>query len=386
MSAVPPVLMAQGRFISDTTMGAAQPEYVIDVTTHGRTFSLIVDQGTSQTSFAGSVLDSLDLHHTAALKVDTLVRHGGVEPVPDTTATTFVVRGDTTFEFWELSDREEVLDWLTLGASAQRRIAVAELPSDIGAGIRPNSGLLGVDVISQFDVEYNAPGGWIRLYAPIRGAHRSNAPPWLPPGLKATDCTPADTVGVAVMLDPPASAGHGVPTSADTLAVIDSMRHAGIYDQLVALQNFMIPITVNGHALRGIFDSGAYESLMDWRAARLSGLMPTANVSGDTSRLGCYRSRDFTACYQPKHGGRVDDGAIWEHDTTVFRIGRRVLSAPIAVYEVWPFQYDWVLTSDAPHLNIGISAFRNRVLFLSYSTGMVCVSGPVQPSKKSPGR
>jgi len=167
------------------------------------------------------------------------------------------------------------------------------------------------------------------------------------------------------------------PTWADTLRRLNQARRS-IDSRWFEWRDFKIPVLVNGHRIWGPFDSGSDVTMLNWAAARLIGLMPpAAGVEGDTSGLACYRATDFASCYDAKWGTySATPGAVWSEDAGLQLGSQRLSHVAISVFENWPFPTDMYGSHSAPHFALGVDAFRDRVLLLSYSTGMVCVSGP----------
>jgi hypothetical protein len=238
------------------------------------------------------------------------------------------------------------------------------------------SGILGLDVISQFDLEYNEAARRFRMYAPIVGAKSGRPPPWLPDGLTPADCIRADTVGARMLVSFDSSDGPH-PSWADTLRRLNQLRRSGDL-QTLQERDFKVPVVVNGHLIWGPFDSGSNITMMNWAAAHAIGLVPHVAVEGDTSGLACYRATTFAKCYEAKWGAyNPTPGAMWAEDSAKLQVsGRRLADVPISVFENWPFPTDFFGPHAAPHFALGVDAFRDRVLFLSYSTGMVCVGEP----------
>jgi len=98
---------------------------------------------------------------------------------------------------------------------------------------------------------------------------------------------------------------------------------------------------------------------MNWAAARGAGITPTSpTVHSGVS----YRS-DAAAGLRPYLSGVYVEGVS-------LRVAGQLLS-PVRI-----LISGGLTDSDEPWINLGLDAFRDRVLFISNSTGVVCVSPP----------
>ena len=217
------------------------------------------------------------------------------------------------------------IDTLHLGTATIRHIPVeSPLEAEEGQmfsvtglppGWPPVAALLGVEVQAHFDIVLDGPARRVRLYARDPSAMVGHAPPWLPPGVTAADCLPMH-------------------------------RRAGQYHDMVDM-----PVTVNGHRTYGHFDSGAKQNYMHMIEAHQLGLTDSAvHLSGV-----------------------VDQQRYFWRGLTL-QIGRQTIPNQQAVVHVAaPPQ------ADSLQFNFGLEAFRDRILFISYSTDQLCLSaGPVR--------
>ena len=267
-------------FPADDTM------FVIPATIHGHALTWFVDYGADVSVMSSAFIDTLAIPHEAA----------GLE--------TGAVGG-------------AVLDTLHLGTSIQTNVPVMISPTDYEPiwKLWGNAGMLGRDLLSRYDVEFNVPAQRIRLYTqPVQSRPASPLhSPWLPPGLSVADCFPGRT--------------HG--EDADKLQFI---------------------VLMNGHPILSQFDSGINQTTMNWAAAKILGLTPTS-----------------LSVHLYPHTTREDHFV----NGVTLRLGRRVLpEGPIVITDY--------KSTDAtvPNLLLGIDQIRDRMFFLSFSTQMVCVGAP----------
>ncbi|HEY4216562.1 MAG TPA: hypothetical protein VGM67_05460 [Gemmatimonadaceae bacterium] len=357
-----PPLISQGVLVPFATLDSAEAtdvgnyRFMLPTEVHGRTLQFLADHGATTTMLTDSTVDAAHLPHryANATKADTLVKDGRGRTTIDPSATVVVVRGDSTFQYWGKFP-PQVVDSIRLGTSLQRDIFIAtEAPA---ATLRPAGGLLGRDVLSQFDLEFNLPDRALRVYARTPQSTplaKPRAPAWLPHGLTAADCIAAPIVP-HMGID---SAGM------DSSDMAETRQNPGkrIWDE----EEVLLPLKVNGHAISGTFDSGSGETIMNWAAAKLLGFSrKSPNVTSMSA--GALTLFSF-------HGQINGD-----QDTTNYRaagvtiqLGRRTLPA------------DSVLISDAtftdfddhlrkPLILVGLRQMRDHILFISYSTGQVCL-------------
>ena len=223
---------------------------------------------------------------------------------------------------------------LSLGTAVERRIAfravIEEFPIDAPEGMSPVVGLLGSRVLSHYDLVFDGPSHRVRLYAPSGPRWFSSAPSerWLPTGITAADC-------VHMEVEP-------------------GSRRA------------FISVRVNGHVLRGMFDSGSYGTNINVAAARLLGI--TGRTPG-VHQLSADASPQFVM---------YDSQPVWEVPAATLTVGTRQLTVtPLFLYPHLPRETG----PDDAELSLGLGAIRDRVLFVSYSTRQLCVGkGASTPS------
>jgi hypothetical protein len=213
-------------------------------------------------------------------------------------------------------------------------------------------GIAARDLLSRYDLEFDSPAGRLRLYPqpqhsdtveieinPValltRLFRRGPQPPaWLPRGLTAKDCF----------------AGHVV--SARPPDVAKALATQNGYVDWDEGRDLQIPLVVDGHSVNSTFDSGSDETFMNWAEADVLGLSatsPTVHPFPD----------------DPYHEYFIDSLNV--------TAGNRTLRSGPAVITDRPFPPAVV---KGPVLVLGFDRFRDRVLFLSYSTSMICIGGP----------
>lgn len=232
------------------------------------------------------------------------------------------------------TDTDE-LDSLTLGTATEQHIDL--MLSDFKhpvPGLPPVVGLLGTRVLSHYDLEFDGPAHQVRLYAgrplppqatPRASQNRQAA--WLPPGITPADCTPR----------------RGV---------------SGAY-QFVGFD-----LQVNGHPVSGYFDSGSKSTVMNLAAAHLLGITQhTPHVrllpadSGNRMPFG--------------KGGRQKT-YIWQ-GVDITMGNQHLQNQEVHIFSGVPIEQ--------PMVGLGLDAFRDRILWVSYSTNQVCLSGVSDPHK-----
>jgi hypothetical protein len=225
-----------------------------------------------------------------------------------------------------------VLDSMTIGTAVERDIMLVplELTIPVPTGMPPYVGIVGNQVLRHYDLLFDGPAQRVQLYASglQSPASPGAAPPWLPTGLTPADCLPM----------PPMRGGR-----------------AGF---------ITLPLQVDGHAVQGYFDSGSRYTIMNMAAGRLLGLTQHApNVQ---------LIPDSLATMYPVGGGRDKylvtglQVQVGSHPITALpvRIATRIPSG---------------IPDSTPQLMLGLDALRDRLLFVSYPTGQVCLSAPRPP-------
>ena len=329
--------------------------FAFSVEIDGRPFRFVADHGATLSMLTNSAAKALGLadQFAQATRVDTLVAHGGVKPARDSSADYVAERGDTTIEYW--GDFEPLrLDSIRLGRSVQRDLLI---PFEVQPGtIGPFDGLLGREVLSQFDLEVEVPRGVLRLYP--RSAPRSDGDPlWLPNGLSARDCVPAvvirhDAFPDTMKLD--SEFVHGIDT-------IPAVRRLWNEEQL------KLPIVANGRRIDAELDTGMNQTIMNWAAARLLGLdrnSPTLRPDG----VGGLTALAFKAQIQPGA-----DTMNYQVAGIILRLGRRTLPADTVIISDLSF-VDFPRFLTEPLMLVGLRHLRNDLLFVSYSSRKVCIA------------
>ena len=359
-----PALIAEGRLVPfDGSDGEYRnsalgfDRFGIPVVVHGRTLLMMADHGANGSTLADAAIDRLRLPHwyTGSARVDTLVRRDGDEVRPDSTAEVTFTHGDTLFQYWDVPDPTP-LDSLRLGASRQDSVLLPlELPA---AFLAPFDGILGRDVLSQFDLLFDLPAATLRLYARSHAAATGRPPEWLPPGFRARDCVPARVLRHTM----------------DTTGLDDDGRRALLVNPAKRLweqEEMRVPLVVDGRPADGAFDSGAGATVMNWAEAR------TLGITRASPRVRPYKaggSRMITV------NGRRMTGAS-DSTFAVPGLALRVGGARLRADTVFIADVDFADSPDnatAPMLTLGMRLLRDERLFLSYSTGFACLTRRAQ--------
>lgn len=309
----PPRLLASGMW----TGAATSPDdsaFSFAATISGRAMRLVVDYGSSVTALTDRTFDSLHLPrpYAKASRVQKMVRAPGVKPVFDSTASAVVQQGDTITQYW--GDFEPfILDSLRLGTLLVRHVF---LPGELSYATHGIDGVIGRDILSSYDVEFDGPGRAVRLYQRTLPDTSTGMPRWLPPGVRSSDCV-----------------------------------HAAAEQT-----NLRFPVLVDGHPINATFGSGTGDATINLAEAYVLGLTP------------------------PNRRVRPDSASplrAWVANDVVLRVGGSTLHAP----NVWITDDKFIGDSSyrtTPSMLLGLAQFRDRTLFLSHSTGTVCI-GPTRP-------
>lgn len=335
--------------------------FSLPVEIHGRRFRFLADHGAESTVLTESTVTAIGLRHryANATRADTLVAHGGVTPPIDSSADEIVQRGDTTVEYW--GDIEPaVLDSLRVGRSLQVGLMI---PREAARGtIGPFDGILGLEVLSQFDLEVDMPGRMLRLYP--RVATRATAGPrWLPRRFNRTDCVPAPVVRHAMIRD---------STLLDSAVLIDSVRAHDVrwvpaMEHLWNEEKLKLPIVADGHSIAAEFDTGSNETVMNWAAARLLGL---DRANPDVRPFGSGRLMAFSNSLGTPAGA---DSTNYHVTGVTLRLGRQTLPADTLIISDMAF-VDFAHFLTEPLMLVGLHQVRDDLLFLSYSSREVCMT------------
>jgi hypothetical protein len=354
-----PGLVAQGSLVlwvapdSGTPADVRLYRFTLPVEIHGRVFQFVADHG-AQSIISDSAIGALQLPHrfARATRADTLVRRAGIMPAQHPTASVVISRGDSTFEYWGDFDPPWFIDSLRIGASVQDKVMFVS--EAVAASLHPFDGLVGRDILTQFDLEFNIPDRALRLYKRAGGGS-AQMPRWLPAGMTAADCVSGrvvrhlgtDTTGM---------------DSAD-VAETSTNPVKRMWDE----EEIMLPLAMNGRPLDGNFDSGSGESIINWAAARSLGLTPHSPTVTPISS-GSYALFSF---HQVAHSAAIDTMNYRAAGVTL-KLGNRELPRDSVVISDLTF-VDYADFTTKPLILVGLRHFRDNVLFLSYSTGKVCV-------------
>ncbi|HEU4752135.1 MAG TPA: hypothetical protein VFU47_03425 [Armatimonadota bacterium] len=228
------------------------------------------------------------------------------------------------------------LDSLTIGTTVERQLPVtfnedpswAVLPPP---GYPPVVGVLGGAFLRRYDVLYDLPGARVRLYRPVKPAApgQGKAPaPWLPPGMKPSDC------------------GRLVPLPPRT----------GAYTAF-ALQ-------LEGHPVTGVVElAPTYEKLNQAAVQALGFPDSSARIEPIPAGLLSpgYRHNGFLITQQVRDVHlRLGPTPFW--------------SGPVQIFP--SLDIESVLGAKTPVILLNLNTLRHVVLFNAPSRAQVCVSSP----------
>jgi hypothetical protein len=186
-------------------------------------FDLPVDYGANGSALTERALALLRLPDpfARATRVEKTLIRPGVKPVLDATANAYTQSGDTITQYWGDFD-PLFIDSIRIGMSLQPHVMI---PNAFSSTTYSFDALIGRDMISQFDVEFDGPARAVRFYQRY-AAPKDSAPPWLPRGLRAEDCTRAAVVGPRAMprAEPSDTAGMSDDERRRTLEVIGAAQ------------------------------------------------------------------------------------------------------------------------------------------------------------------
>lgn len=347
-----PALIASGA-LTASRIDPADSTFTISGTINGVPFPIVVDYGSNGTALTEHTFDALHLPHpyANATRKQKIVLRQGVDLVLDSTANAVVQVGDTITLYW--GDFEPMLlDSLRIGTSLQPHMYLAGAMS---SSIYAIDALIGRDVVSQFDIEFDGPGHTVRFYARPATDSSVHAPPWLPAGLRASDCLRAVVVGPNPIpaIEPSDTASL---SAAEKQQLFDGMAAARRIANQIELK---FPVTVDGHAIDATFDSGTPEPIINWAEARVLGITPSS----------------------PRIRPDSVDKWAWEVSNVVVRLGGQALPSPRVWITDLKFSGDSSYKTK-PMIFLGLRQFRDRVLFMSHSTGNVCVNQPANVAKR----
>lgn len=363
-----PPIVAQGRLLAFRTDSATGPReidyrFALPVLIHGQTLELAADLGATGSTLTDAAIDRIRIPHwySAATRVDTLPWRNGVAPPRDSTASVTITHSDTTFQYFGDFEPSVVLDSLRAGTAREDSVVFAyESPAET---MRPFDGLIGRDILSAFDLVFDLPARSLQLYARSNPPRPDARPSWLPRGVTAEDCVAAKVVrhmGMDSTLDD------------DERKQIATAPFKRMWNQ----EELQLPLLVNGHRLDGLFDSGNDMTIINWAEANALGIT-RASPSVRPYSSGSLIAFSFNA--QPKPA-TADSAATRYRDSTfivagvALQIGRQRLPAD-SVYISDPSFSDFPGYTTKPLINVGWWPFRDRVVYFSYSTRHICVSG-----------
>ena len=234
----------------------------------------------------------------------------------------------------DISLTSNTLDSLEIGKDVARNIPVEMLRGDVpfdGApppGFPPVIGYIGTKTLWRYDLLFNGPAHRVQLYryasrfpraVPLRSAE------WFPRGITKTDC-----VSLTVVHD---SSDHTVS----------------------------FPLQVNGHTIPSFLDSGSDETTIN---------LPAASILG-------FRESDPSVHLLPQDSTQsypsIGPMKVWEWTGMRVTVAGKTLSVPdFRVAEHIPAPDETL-----PELDLGLTAIRDRLLWISYSMDRVCVSNRI---------
>jgi predicted aspartyl protease len=199
---------------------------------------------------------------------------------------------------------------------------------------RPIDGVLGQDVLARFDVEFDLPGGRLRLHPR------------------------AESAGAGAASGPRAPVASVVSARRAEVAWGAGMRCLPLRQAPGAF--VVVDVQVGDSVVPGIWDTGAANTYLNWPAARTQGLRaegdPRVRVAGSASglegqRVPRHAAKGVTLAVA---GAPLAEGEVRLSDLPVFR----------------PFGLD-----ARPAVLLGVDRIRDRPWLLSYSTRELCVGG-----------
>lgn len=323
---LPDTLLAEGTIQA----GDGGTHAYLPVTIHGQTMTVGLDLGAPVGLFGVTVAATpIDIGIPRA-DVSAEDASGSVTPetpgIPGTAgAATGAATGAVAFQR---------LDSLRIGTAVERNIRIVPvhtISDPSGPGADEAVGFLGTDVLAHYDLAFDGPHHQVRVYAiPATARHASGHPSvWLPAGIAPADCLPFTRVA---MLPP-------FPGSQ--------------MDGLVGVR-----IQVNGHPLLALFDSGAGPTILDVRAGQLLGITPTSP-----------HVQPLTADSALEYAGG-EKLQSWQVTGATITVGGR----PLAQHPMLMITGTADFTAGLPQFNLGLDAFHDRVLFVSYRSRQVCIS------------
>lgn len=208
---------------------------------------------------------------------------------------------------------------VTFGSVTNQTIQVLFVPFKKQVpGLPPLVGLLGNGVLNNYDLLLDGPAHRFRMYTPPSqpsGTSAGHQTARLPAGVTPADCLPLrrrDDTGL-ITLD----------------------------------------LTVNAHPVSGVFDSGAKDTYLDPQVAKQLGVIEAApHVHVTSAAIQTYYGKASPQKY-----------LVW--DGVDVMVGPLHLSSQSIVVKS---------TGTDAMMNLGLDAFRDRVLWISNSTKQICIS------------
>ena len=226
--------------------------------------------------------------------------------------------------------RTNTLDSLIIGHSVERNVPVRVqgIEFDSQPGLPPVVGMMGNHMLARYDLLFDGPNRRVYLYAQPAA---SLGPPWLPTGIRPTDCVPIVHVGAP------------------------DDRYPGL------------SVQANGHAVMGVFDAGSNATYMNLAAAKVLGIRQ--------SNPHVHRVPPDSSISFPGVGLQKE----WVVTTgLVLRVGGEIM--PDGPIDIFPTVNEINRNRNEPELDIGTDLLHDRRLFISYSSGRICLAPPSSPS------
>jgi hypothetical protein len=329
----------------------------IPVTIHGHEYLMMADHGSNVSLLASSTVDRVGIRHkyADASRADTVVRRRGVNPVIDSTAEVVVTRGDTSFLYWGVSDDPAILDSLRVGRAKLDSVAFTD--EEPASFLTPFDGLVGRDVLTEFDIEFDLPNRAIRLYAIDTSSARR---PRLPPGFRENDCLAADIVRMPID-----SSGAD---SADLAEL-----HSTPLKRIISGREMRVPVSGPSGSIDGIFDSGAGGTIMNWAAAKALG------VDRARSKLRVSGSGNLTSFQFEGPAAATDSVPAVPIDTMNYLVSGvelRVAGRPLPIDDIVISDATFGGRAKGPAMLLGVRHVRERRLLFAYSSSRICVANP----------
>jgi hypothetical protein len=173
-----------------------------------------------------------------------------------------------------------------------------------------------------------------------------------------------------------------VPHAAIDTTQVDSIDRAEILSDPAARRmwdqsELKLPVLVDGRRVDALFDSGMDGSIMNWAQARAFGIdrNDARLVAGTAGRLNMFYFHSSRLSAADSVAVDRDSERNYKIRDLTMRIGHHVLPADSVVVSDLTF-------ADAPNFRttpimlVGLRAFKDLVLYLSYSTQRVCIGDP----------